>query len=69
MSAELQIFKLFKKAYKRMREAANQSHSGHWDMHGTHGRNCPECIRAKRLRDEADKFFDKACWLREKIDG
>lgn len=48
------------KAYKLMREASFQSHVGHWDPSGMAGRNCYECNRAYRLRDEADKLFEEA---------
>lgn len=34
--------------------ATYQSHSGHWDMKGTSGANCPECIRARNERAKCD---------------
>lgn len=44
-------------AFSMMESAASQSHNGHWDKQGTHGRNCPECIRARKLRKEANILF------------
>jgi hypothetical protein len=40
-----------------LKEASNQSHNGHWDKEGNSGRTCPECIRARELRDKADKLL------------
>jgi len=34
--------------------ATYQSHSGHWDSKGTHGANCPECIRAQEARENCN---------------
>ena len=51
---------LFTMAYKKMREASYQSHGNHWDKQGTQGKNSPECIRAKKLRDEADELYNQA---------
>jgi len=48
------------KAFLLMRDASFQSHSGHWDKEGTGGRNCPECIRSRELREEADMMFAEA---------
>jgi hypothetical protein len=46
-----------KKACELYKEASYQSHSGHWDSTGQHGAGCPECIRARELRDKADKIL------------
>jgi len=62
-----QITGLYRKAYEKMSEAADQSHTGHWDLQGTHGRNCPECIRTRELRREADALFDRAEKLSKNI--
>lgn len=48
------------KAYKMMKDASYQSHDGHWDYTGEHGKNCRECERANKLRNEADKLFEEA---------
>jgi hypothetical protein len=48
------------KAYKLMRDATFQSHTGHWDSLGTHGVNCPECVRANKIREEADRLFEES---------
>ena len=55
-----QVVEFYEEAFSKMREASFQSHSGHWDMEGTGGKNCPECIRANKLRHEADALFDRA---------
>lgn len=41
------------------REASYQSHNGHWDKEGTHGVNCPECIRARALREKAEAILTR----------
>lgn len=51
---------LYKQAYQKMREASLQSHYGHWDGKGTGGQNCPECVKSRELRSEADALFDEA---------
>lgn len=48
------------KAYKLMKEATFQSHIGHWDRTGESGKNCPECIKADNLRNEADRLFEES---------
>lgn len=48
-------FKLLKEAFLIMKNASYQSHTGHWDIQGTHGANCPECLRANQLRKEASE--------------
>ena len=50
------------------REASFQSHAGHWDSSGTGGANCQECIRARRLRSQADKLLDDLLEEEEKND-
>ena len=48
------------KAYKLMRDATFQPHTGHWDPKGTSGLNCYECNRADKLRSEADRLFEES---------
>ena len=64
-----QVIDLLKKAYGKMKEAACQSHGGHWDSNGTHGANCPECIRATRLNGEAVALYDRAMKLMRDIES
>lgn len=47
-------------AFKKMRAAAFQSHTEHWDRTGQSGLGCPECIKADKLRTEAEALFDEA---------
>lgn len=42
-----------REALKFLEEASYQSHSGHWDSTMQHGAGCPECIRARELREKA----------------
>ena len=63
-----QVMELYEQAFLKMRKASFQSHNGHWDMQGTGGANCPECIRAREYRIEADGIFDKAQALAKKED-
>ena len=51
---------LIRAAFYKMREASFQSHNGHWDMTGGAGSGCPECVRAGKLREEADSMFHSA---------
>ena len=51
---------LLTKACRMYREATFQSHSGHWDKTMQHGLGCEECIRAHKLREQADKMFHDA---------
>ena len=44
-------------AFEMMTLASLQSHNGHWDSEGNAGRTCPECIRARELRDSARKLW------------
>jgi len=69
MSIENQTIESLKKAYKTLREASFQSHDGHWDPEGTHGQNCPECIRARKIRQEADEIFDSAVSLLDRCNS
>lgn len=55
LDAALRQVTQLNKACDLYKEASYQSHSGHWDREGTGGRHCPECIRARELRDLADK--------------
>ena len=41
-----------------LRDASYQSHSGHWDATQQGGAGCPECIRARELRDKADAIMN-----------
>lgn len=47
-------------AFKKMRSAASQSHAAHFDRTGRSGLGCPECIRADKLRAEAEVLFEEA---------
>lgn len=58
---------LYRQAFHKMREASLQSHYAHWDRAGTGGTNCPECIRSRSLRAEADNIFDRAQSLAKNI--
>ena len=69
MTAEKQIFDLMEAAFLKMKEASYQSHSGHWNREGTRGLNCPECIRANKLRKEACDLFDRAINLKNEVFG
>ncbi len=44
-------------AFGIMTSASIQSHNSHWDSEGNFGRTCPECIRARELRDSARKLW------------
>ena len=46
-------------AAKLYRKASFQSHSGHWDMQGTMGKNCPECIMADETRAKANAIMEE----------
>ena len=48
-----------KQAAALFREASFQSHSSHWDSHGTNGANCPACSKASSLRRQADDLLTK----------
>lgn len=41
------------------KQASYQNHSEHWDSAGPGGRNCPECNRAKTLREQAHTILDR----------
>ena len=41
-----------------LRKATYQSHNGHWDMTGGSGSGCPECMRAREARAEADEWLN-----------
>jgi hypothetical protein len=64
---EIEILKKLEGAFSLMRDASFQSHGGHWDSEGTGGKNCPECLRARELRNEATEAFYKEFDLFEKI--
>lgn len=44
----------YEDAYRIAYAATYQSHTGHWDSTGQHGRGCPECIRAREARENCD---------------
>lgn len=50
----------YEEAFRIAYQATHQSHTGHWDMQGTHGANCPECRRAAEAREECDKVIRNA---------
>lgn len=60
MNIESQVIDLLEKACSLYKSASYQSHSGHWDPTGRSGGGCPECIRARTLRDEADALVLEA---------
>ena len=39
------------------RESGRQDHSNHFDRTGQSGLGCPECIKAKELRNKADALL------------
>lgn len=41
-------------ALELYKQASCQSHNGHFDMTGQSGNGCPECIRARELREQAE---------------
>ena len=47
-----------KRAYRKMTEAAFQYHNEHFDPTGQSGIGCPQCIRAKKLREEAQRILE-----------
>jgi hypothetical protein len=47
-----------KRAYRKMTEAASQYHSAHFDPTGQSGLGCPQCIRATKLRGEAQRILE-----------
>ena len=59
-------YELLKRKYDKLlmaamlyRKASFQSHSGHWDMKGTMGKNCPECIMADETRAKANAIIEE----------
>lgn len=54
----LRIVQRMNEAIQLYRDASFQSHSDHWDTTRQGGKGCPECIRANKLRDAADKIMD-----------
>lgn len=54
MNIESQVIDLLTQACTLYKSASFQRHSGHWDPTGRSGGGCPECRRARILRDEAD---------------
>ena len=52
------IIKQLLKACRLYKRASVQGHYGHWDSMGTFGANCPECIRARELREKANAILD-----------
>ena len=57
---EVLLVSLIRKACAIYKEASYQGHSSHFDPTMQHGAGCPECIRAAKLRDEADAIMDQA---------
>lgn len=49
----------YTEAYGVALRATHQSHRGHWDEKGTHGANCPECIRAQEARDNCQAIIKR----------
>lgn len=46
-----------REAITLLRDASYQNHTGHFDKTGGSGSGCPECIRARDLRDKADAIL------------
>lgn len=44
-------------ALELYKQASYQSHTGHWDKTMQHGAGCPECIRARELREQAQQVL------------
>ena len=63
MTDHKKIIELLINAYLTARTASLQGHKSHWDMKGTGGQNCPECIRARKLRGKAERYYDQALEL------
>lgn len=63
------IYSLLCEAYQKMKKASYQAHDSHWDREGTGGLNCPECLRARSLRKEAEKIYTRAIVLKNKIEN
>lgn len=53
----------FRRACELFEKASYQSHSGHWDETMQGGRGCPECLRARALREEAEALLRTAAPL------
>lgn len=53
------IIKLLYEACYLYERASYQLHSGHFDSTLCGGLGCPECIRAKELRNKADTIINK----------
>ena len=49
---------IYKKIIKIYKEAAWQSHYNHFDRTSGGGLGCPECIRASKLRKEAERLIE-----------
>ena len=64
-----QVNDLYERAFQKMREASMQDHHNHFDWQGTFGANCPECIRSRKLRKEADEIFSRAQKLANQVRG
>lgn len=43
-----------RKAIELYKDASYQGHSSHWDKTMGGGSGCPECIRARELRNQAE---------------
>lgn len=46
-----------REAIALLRNASQQSHTAHFDKTGGSGSGCPECIRARDLREKADAIL------------
>lgn len=56
--AELDVvIQKYQAAFDKMREATYTGHSTHWDSQGNHGATCPACMRARELREEAERML------------
>jgi len=45
-----------REAYELLRMATFGAHSAHFDRTGGSGSGCPECLRMRKIRAEADSF-------------
>jgi hypothetical protein len=54
-----QRIKIQREACSLYRNASIQDHTAHLDKTGQNGMECPECIRARRLRERADRLMEE----------
>ena len=57
MSDQETAIQLLRHACEIYKSASYQGHNSHWDLTMSGGAGCPECIRARELREEADKLI------------